>query len=234
MARHEILTPEAHRTLRIKTQRSAALGDGVMLCLTFPDEFRRLQNEYPIVFQLNAERTEFRAAVLFGFERDENLYLKGETWDARYVPLSLDVQPFLIGRTREPGREQVHIDMGSARIGQSDGVRLFGDDGKPTSFLDGVAEKLGALHAGFQGAPDFFAALQRYELIEPFVFEALLADGAKRRLVGFHTINEEKLRALDAAALGDLQERGFLLPIFMQVASLSNLAKLMDRKNANV
>lgn len=232
MSKHEVVTLEAHRALRINTERSAAMGDAVMLCFTFPGEFRRVQNEYPIVFQLNAERTEFRAVALLGFEHDENLYLKGQTWNARYLPLSLDVQPFLIGRSATPGEEKVHIDMGSPRVSRSDGVRLFSDDGKPTAYFDAIAEKLGALHAGFQATPAFFAALQKYDLIEAFVFDAELRDGARHRLVGFHTINEDNLRALDAAALADLQASDALMPIFMALASLSNFAKLMDRKNA--
>jgi SapC len=232
MAGHEVVTLEAHRDLRINTQRSSALGDAVMLCLTFPDEFRRVQNEYPIVFQLNAERDEYRAVALFGFERGENLYLKGDKWDARYVPLSMDVQPFLIGLSREPGAEQVHIDMASPRIGRDDGPRLFNDDGLPTAYFDSIAEKLGALHVGYQGVQDYIAALQKYELLEPFLLEAQLRDGSKHRLVGFHTINEEKLRALDGAAVGDLHKDGHLMPTFMALASLSNFAKLLERRSA--
>ena len=45
MSSHEILTAEAHRDLRIRTDRSAELGDGVMSCITFPNEFRRVQDE---------------------------------------------------------------------------------------------------------------------------------------------------------------------------------------------
>ncbi|MES1199869.1 MAG: SapC family protein [Pseudomonadota bacterium] len=234
MAKHEVVTTEAHRNLRINTQRSAAMGDATMLCLTFPDEFRRVQNDYPIVFQLNAERTEFRAVALLGFERDENLYLKGATWDARYLPLSLDVQPFLIGLSSEPGNEKVHIDMSSPRVNQSDGVRLFTDDGRPTAYFGNVAEKLGVLHAGLQRVKPFFDALQKHELIEPFVLETQLKSGSKHRLVGFHMISEEKLQELDASALNELHQEGFLMPIFMVLASLSNFAKLIERKNATI
>jgi len=234
MARHEVVTVEAHRNLRVKTQRSAAMGDATMLCLTFPDEFRRVQNEYPIVFQLNAERTQYRPVALFGFERDENLFLQGDKWDARYMPLAMDVQPFLIGLSNEPGAEQVHIDMASPRIAQNDGLRLFNEDGRPTAFFDAIPGKLGALHVGFQRTQAYIEALLKYELLEPFVLEVQMKDGSKHRLVGFHTLNEEKLRALDGAALGDLQKDGFLMPTFMAVASLSNLTKLTDRKNATI
>jgi hypothetical protein len=58
-----------------------------------------------------------------------------------------------------------------------------------------------------------------------------LDDGSTNRLVGFHVIDEDRLRALDEASLGDLHASGHLLPIFMAMASLSNLSALIARKN---
>src|SRR4029079_5764513 len=99
MSSHEILTAEAHRDLRIRTDRGAELGDAVMSCVVVPNEFRRVQNEYPILFRLNPERDSFTALAIFGFEAGENLFLENGRWDARYRPLAMDIQPFLIGGT---------------------------------------------------------------------------------------------------------------------------------------
>lgn len=233
MSAHAALTAEAHRDVRINTQRSAALGDSVMSCITFPGEFRNLQNCYPILFQLSPDRSEYRAVALFGFERGQNLFLDGTSWDARYLPLAMEIHPFLVGLPRQPGGEpQVHIDMSSPRVSADDGVRIFEDSGRPTDFLNSMSEKLGALHQGFQRSSDYSKALQKYDLLEPFVLEVELNDGSKHRLVGFHTINEENLAALDAAALSDLHEQSFLMPTFMAVASLSNFVNLIARRNA--
>ena len=61
--------------------------------------------------------------------------------------------------------------------------------------------------------------------------EVTLDDGSVNSLVGFHIIDEAKLRALDPAAVGKLHEDGHLMPIFMALASLSQLRPLVDRKN---
>ena len=53
---HSILTPEAHRDLRVRIDRDVALGDGVMTSVVMPAEFRDAQQHYPILFRLNAER----------------------------------------------------------------------------------------------------------------------------------------------------------------------------------
>lgn len=232
MAGHELLTPEAHRELRVRTDRAAELGDGVMTCLVVPYEFRQVQNDYPILFQLNQERDSFAAVALFGFEAGENLFLGEKSWDARSLPLALAIQPFLIGGAPDgTGDKQVHIDMASRRIGGGEGVRVFDDDGKPTPYLEAMVDRLGALDAGYQASAGFFAALRRNGLLEPLTLEITLDDGSTNRLVGFHVIDEERLQALDSATLGELHAEGHLMPMFMALASLSNIGKLVERKN---
>lgn len=235
MTSHAILTAEAHGELRIRTDRAAALGDAVMSCVTTPDEFRRVQAHYPILFRLNADRTAFTALAMFGFEEGENLFLGADGWETDYVPLAIAIQPFLIGGSATGGgAKQVHIDLASARIagaGTDEGVRVFDEHGRPTPYLETIAERLGELDAGWQGTDAFFAALRRHELLEPLTLEVTLDDGSINRLVGFHAIDEDRLRALDGEALGELHRSGHLMPLFMALASLGNLNALIARKN---
>lgn len=234
MSDHAILTAEAHRDVRIREERGAALGDALMCCVTFPDEFRRVADDYPILFRLNAERDAFTALAMFGFSDGENLFLDGDHWDAGYVPLAVAIQPFLIGGADAAGDKQVHIDMASPRIGGGEGVRLFDADGRATPYLEDVAGKLGELDDGYQRSGDFFAAMTRHELLEPLTLEIELDDGAINRLVGFHAVDEDRLQALDAAALGELHAAGHLMPLFMAVASVGKLSALVARKNARI
>ena len=236
MTHHTILTAEDHRDLRVRTDRATELGDGVMCCMTVPTEFRQVQNEYPILFRLNHERDSFAAFAMFGFENGENLFLGETGWDARYRPLAMDIQPFLIGQPAGGiGEKQAHIDMASPRIAhgasQGEGMRVFDEHGRPTPFMETMAEKLGALDAGYQASAAFFAALRKHDLLEPLSLDITLDDGSTNRLVGFHVINEDKLRDLDAAVLGQLHDEDHLVAIFMAMASLSNIAALVARKN---
>lgn len=234
MSNHRILNSAEHAELRVHTHADAALGDATMAALVVPAEFRKLQSEYPIVFKRDAESGRFSALALFGFENGENLYLTGGGWAARYRPLSMAVQPFLIGRSAsEDGESQVHIDMAHPRVAQGgEGMRVFDDGGKATPYLEDIAEMLGLLDASYRESADFFAALERHELLEPFRLDVPQADGGKNSMVGFHIIAEEKLQNLSADALGDLHGEGHLLPIFMALASLSQFAQLVARKQA--
>jgi hypothetical protein len=232
MTDHAILTAEAHRTLRVRPERGADYGDAVMCCVTVPDEFRRVQAEYPILFRLNADRDGYAAFAMFGFDNDENLFLDGDRWDAHYVPLAIDIQPFLIGRAADGGDEggQVHVDLASPRIG-AEGTPVFDEHGRATPFLERIAERLGSLDAGYRGSAGFFEALRRHELLEPLTLEVTLADNSTNRLVGFHVIDEDRLQALDPETVAELHEAGHLMPIFMAIASLAQFSELVARKN---
>lgn len=236
MADHQTLTPETHRDLRIHTEPHSERGDGVMATLIIPEEFRRVQSEFPIVFRRNQEDETFVPLALFGFENGENLYIKGTGWQARYRPLSLSIQPFLIGAPRQEGSEgEVHVDMDHPRISKTgEGTRVFDEDGGTTPYLESIADQLGELHVGYQGTAAFIDALRRYELLEAFTLEVPLSDGSKQSLVGFHIINEQKLQQLDGDALGELHQNGYLLPIFMALASLSHFSTLVERKDAKL
>lgn len=233
MSNHQILNPADHGQLRIRTEAGAELGDAVMACLAVPAEFRRLACEYPILFRHDPQSGSFSSLALLGFEDGENLYLDGQAWDATVKPLALAIQPFLVGRPQEEGGQaQVHIDMGSARVSTTgEGVRVFDDGGQPTPFLEEIASMLGMLDEGYQASGDFHAALDRYDLLEPFSMDVTLGGGAQHRLVGYHLVDESKVASLEPGALAELHAAGHLAPIFMAMASLGNLAKLVQRKN---
>lgn len=232
MPDHQLLNVDAHRDLRVRRERSAELGDGVMTALIVPDEFRQVQASYPILFRQNQTRDGFVALALFGFDAGENLFLDDGRWDAPYLPLSIDIQPFLIGGA--PGADatpKAVVDIDHPRLTRDDGVRIFDREGRPSPYLEVILERLGALDAGYRGSAAFLAALERYQLLEPFTLEVTLDSGATNRLVGFHAIAEDRLAELDAATLGKLNAEGHLLPIYMAVASLANFPALIARRN---
>lgn len=228
MPRHALLNNIEHKDLRIDTARSAALGDEVMFSLTFPAEFRNVQAYYPIVFRKTPDGS-FQPIALHGFQEGSNLFLHQGRWDAAYLPLAIERQPFLIGRDGE--QLLVHIDLDNPRVRKDAGEALFLDQGGTTPFLDRITSVLLALHDGLEQTPAFVDALLRNELLETFALDVELDDGSLNRLVGFYTVNEEKLRALDAPALKELHGAGWLEPLYMAVASVSRFRDLIDRMN---
>lgn len=236
MARHVLLNNVDHKSMRIVTTRSAAYGDNVMYAITFPAEFRNVQACYPIVFQKRSDTGQFQALALFGFEATENLFLGDNGWNATYVPFSVERAPFLIGiaPAAQPGgapQLMLHVDMDSPRISETDGEPLFREHGGTTDFLDRINGILHGLHQGLSATGPLVDALVANELLESFVLDVDLKDGSHHRLAGFYTVNEDKLRALDGAAVAKLHAAGFLAPIYMVIASMTNFRTLIDARN---
>lgn len=232
MTRPALLDNVTHRNLRVHTERSAALGDARQSALALPAEFRQLQAHFPIVFQLVEGEVGFQPIVLFGLEEGQNLFLTDSGWDAPAVPMALQRDPFLIGRTPEETL-QLHIDLDSPRIVRPEegevGTALFLPQGGFSDYLDRVVMLMEHLHAQAQQLPFFIEALMSHQLLEPFVLDIEMPSGEQSRLTGLYTVDEERLAALPGAALESLAREGVLLPIYMQIASLAQLPVLVER-----
>ena len=223
------LDNNTHRDLRIVTTRGAAWGDDQMTSPVFVPEFRSVQACYPIVFQPADNGPGMQPVALLGLRSGENLFLDAHGWDASYIPLAFQRGPFMIGRASE--QLMIHVDMDSPRIGRGEGERAFLPHGATSDYLEHVNSVLAAIHQGVETMAPFVAALLRHELLESFVLDVEAADGSQNRLAGFHTINEERLAALDAQAVAELHKAGYLAPIYMVLASIAHLRDLIERYN---
>ena len=238
MANHVLLDNVSHKDLRVITTRSARYGDNIASTGVFPMEFRRVQAEYPIVFRKSTVADHYEPAAMLGLADGENLFLDDEGWHARYVPLTIQRQPFLIGfQDRTEGgviveEPVVHIDMDSPRVSETDGEAVFLEHGGVSPYLEHINSVLKAIHDGHKDNQAFSGALVEHELLEPFTLEVELNNNSKFKLAGFHTINEEKLTALDADALASLHGRGYLEHVYMTMASIANFSALIEKKNA--
>lgn len=238
MTKHVLLNNVDHKDLKVITTRSAEYGDNVQCAITFFWEFRSIQAHYPIFFSKGAGADDFSAVAMFGFEDKENLFLGETGWDAHYIPLSIKREPFLIGFQQSAdasggdNEPVIHVDLDSPRVSESEGEAVFLAHGGISPYLDQINSVLNTINEGYAVHELFIKELVEHSLLEPFALDIQLDDGSQNRLMGFHTINEDALFELDGDVLASLSQKGFLLPIYMAVASLSNIRDLIDRKNA--
>jgi hypothetical protein len=237
MTNHVLLDNITHKDLRVNTTYVANRAYDINLTRTFPVEFTQLQAEYPIFFIKNKETGHFESVALFGFSEQENLYRTGDGWDATYVPLTVQRQPFLIGfqekdiagvPTRVP---VVHIDLDHQSVSTDDGEPLFLQHGGESPLLERMSSVLMTIHQGHEVCNSFSQLLVGLELLESLALEIEFNDGSKHKLAGLFTINEDKLRGLNSNGLEALHKNGHLQDVYMVLASLPNLSKLIDRKN---
>ena len=223
-----------HGDVRVATGHGAEFGDAVNQTLVFPTEWEAVQREYPILFR-RGEDGRFQSVAILGLDRDENLFLEGGVWHGRTVPALHQRGPFSIGlQASKAGGEaepMIHIDLDHPRVSRSEGQPVFLPQGGNTPYLDAVAGVLRRIHAGVMVTAALFDAFEAHALIQPIALEIALDDTRRYTLDGFHTIDADRLAALDGAALQALHAQGFLQPAFWALSSLGNVATLIDRKN---
>ncbi len=235
-----VINNKDHREIKVITRRGAEFGDAVMQAMAFPFEFRNLQAWYPIFFQVDRDGN-YYPLVLFGFEEGENLFLSGPDWQAGYIPPMMRRDPFLIGMkdatdTTGDVRQArlLSLDMSHPRVSEDEGEPLFKTLGERSEFLEEQADLLETLHDGLEHCRAFTAALQEAALLEPVTLEIVTRDGVRNQLVGLSSIDEEKLQKLPASELEAFNREGFLMPLYMAVASMSNVQRLIELKNDKI
>jgi hypothetical protein len=235
MANHVPLDNVTHKNLRVRTQYGAAFGDNVGTVPTFPTEFADIQREYPIFFRRD-RNGDYYAVALLGFAPDENLYLEGDRWDASYVPGIVARGPFLIGfQERQEGGEVIrdpvmHIDMDHPRVNETEGERVFLEQGGHSPYLQRMTRILGGINDGHAISKAMFEAFLALDLIAPVELEVKITGSQPVNLQGFYSVEREKLVGLDSAKLHQLHRAGFLHGAYLILASHGTLNKLIDRK----
>lgn len=224
-----LLNNVEHKDLKIILGRGTEFGDGDTICPTFPAEFRNVLAHYPILLRETGNEQRYEPVALFGFAEGENLFAGADVWDATYVPMAVARQPFSMAPYGDS--LLVHVDLDHPKVSTTVGHPLFLEYGGESELLEQVNSLLLALHQGLQSNAGFVAALLEYGLIEPLTLDIELNNGSRNQLLGFSSINEEKLAALDAAALAHLHRHGYLLAAHLMVASLIQLRELIERKN---
>lgn len=228
-----------HADLSVRIGPGGAFGAEVNQVPLVPTEIDDAQRDYPIVLR-NDPDGKMQLVALLGLDRNENLFLDGDRWSSRYIPVLLQCGPFRIGLQQQreeekerPGEPMIHVDLDHPAVGRgTDGEPLFLPHGGTAPYLDHVVRVLRRLHDGSAVAAPMIAAWDEAGLIEPIQLRITLDETTRYDVPDCFTVSPERLAGLDGAALERLNRSGFLKPAFMLAASLGNVTQLIDRKNA--
>lgn len=238
MTNHALLDNVTHGNLRVNTIYEKGHGFDVNSTRVFPVEFTQLQMDYPLFFVKSRESGHFESVALLGFSEGENLYLKDGRWDAAYLPLTIARQPFLIGFQEQlddgipKTMPVVHVDLDHPSVSYTDGEPVFLEHGGEGALLERISSILMTIHQGYENSEALSKLLVGLELIESVDVKIEFNDGSKQNISGLYTINEDKLRDLNADGLEALHKNGHLQTVYMMLASMPNMTRLIDRKNS--
>ncbi|GAK33807.1 peptidase [Iodidimonas nitroreducens] len=233
------LHPAHHRKLRVDPDQVEAHSASVRMMPVVISEFLKAATQFPLLLTKNADSGFFTAIALCGFEEGENLFWRQGEWDALYVPLNVQRQPFFAGRPQQSAKDRsdtghdfvLCIDPESPSLGSEKGEALFDAAGAPTPYLQSMQDILAQLVAGEAATRAFIEKLVHYKLLTRLALEITLDDGEQMKVQGVYTIDEDALEAAPIAVIDELRQQGHLPALYAMIVSLGHIFALVQRKN---
>lgn len=223
----EVLSLQRHGNLGLARQGNYEFSRGTVSVPASLSEVVLAQRFYPLVFA--GAETPLPVIVLGLSEATGNLFVEADgNWEKhRYVPAFLRRYPF-VAVPKHSGEElMLAADVGSDLVVEN-GPRPFFADGTPSEGAKRAFDFCAKLHADFQAARDFAAALAQAGLLREQRAEISLGGKARLELTNFRTVDESKFDALADETFLDWRRRGWLAPVhahLMSLASWSDLAR---------
>jgi len=169
-------------------------------------------------------------AALVGLRDHENLFVQpdGRWTSGTYLPAFFRRYPFVLAETEGDPNFTVCLDRAYSGLNTEKGEALFDAEGQETSWLEEIKRFLVSFRQEMTASREFAHHLADLGVLEDGVIEYTL-NGEKSTLRGFKTVNESRLRALDAAALKDLADKGWLGLAYAHLLSVNHVQRLALR-----
>jgi len=223
------LTPGRHAQQSVQAGTDYRFAAKLNSAPVLAAEFSEASPEYAIVFAGPTES--IMPVVVLGLRQNENLFVGSEsTWRARYKPAFVRQYPFVFAPDKGGEGMLLCIDEAFSGLNRDGkGNRLFGEDGKPSPYVDGMLKFLGEYQRQFQRTRAFCRRLQELGLLSGIEATVTLPGGGSTSLKGMQAIDRAKLKALPADTVAELMRNDALELAYLHLNSLRNLGALRER-----
>ncbi|MEE9300697.1 MAG: SapC family protein [Alphaproteobacteria bacterium] len=220
---------ERHKGKKVKRIASFAFAGEEIITPVVAAEFPRAAANYPVVFLKDKEGRTGSVAQL-GLAKGKNLFIDGEgRWRAAYIPAAIRRYPFTFAKTDQEGKLVVCIDEGSGLISEEEGEPIYTDDGKPSESFAKIIEFLKQFQGQQVATEALCATLNEHEMLKPLQAQVKSMSGKTYGLKGFLAVDEKKLSELPDGEFIEWRKKGFLTLIYAHLASLGQMALLVQR-----
>ena len=217
-----------HRDACVEVGADYAFARSVNSVPLMAVEFPHAAPEYAIVFA--GVKDEVMPAVILGVRGNENLYLAGGKWSAKYIPAFVRRYPFVFSSTDDGKTFMLCVDEAFPGFNrEARGQRLFGEDGKPSPYVDNVLKFLKEYQLQFARTRAFCRKVKELGLLEPMQAQIATGGGERLSLGGFWAVNRDKLKALPGDKLAELAKTDELELLYLHLQSMRNFNLVKDR-----
>lgn len=235
----QMLDTTQHRNKRLKVPDNYAVTSRMHAAFLTATEFPQACVEMPIIFVRTGEQQGGKPVVssvaLLGLVASENLRVDNDgRWQGHYVPAFIRRYPFVSVQLEGAKSPSVFVDAAFEGFNDTEGERLFDDEGKPTDALKRVVEFLERFDQEQLRTSVFCQRLVDLDLLKEMSADATLPSGETLKIEGFLSVDEDKLGQLPDAAVMELHRSGMLMLIHAHLLSLTNMRELIQRKHAKL
>jgi hypothetical protein len=226
-AQPELLTPEDHGGLGLSPVEAplafAAEAQAVPLTMA---EFRTAQRHFPIVFSGGPDPMPL---AITGFENRNYFVDEAGRWTPGvYVPAYLRCHPFALATVKED-QFAVVLDRASPMVNDAPQLPFF-EDGKLTEGMRKQIDFCRAYDAEVEQTRMLCKRLLELDMLATQSLSREL-DGKQEDLARYGAIEPKRFGAIDAAALTELRDKGWLAAVFAHFFSMDNWNALIRRRD---
>jgi hypothetical protein len=224
----EQLNSNDHAGLRVKPIEDYAYLTEVTFAPLLLPEFALACAEFPIIFINQPDSGTTQPVAMFSLKRGKNAFVENGRWTAGYLPATIRQAPFKLLSAKEEGASDLYlgIDTESALVSETEGERLFDDDGRETLYLQQRKSELTDFAKHSEMTAAFVALLKERELLQERTLSFEDNQGQGGAVKGLLIVDEERLKSIPAEDFADLRNRGVLSVIYAHLISLNRTRKL--------
>jgi hypothetical protein len=224
-----------HGKLKVKQDPGFAHARDSNIAGIVMGELGDCASNFPLAFLPSPDGQGYSLVALLGLAQGDNVYFGEQFWSSTHVPWSIQRYPFVIGFDDKADDDAAPLApclvTNSPLLGEKEGLALYNGEGKDSEFLQGRLRLLSMLWDGEQQTQQFIKRLLELDLLVPLELELLKQKGEVRKMGGLLSIDETRLKALDAAQLKSLQDSNFLAPCYLILTSLYQLKHMIRQRN---
>jgi hypothetical protein len=224
------LNSDVHRNLKFAANEvNFSFARDTTAVLLAGVEFAEAGREYPIVF-IRGQDNQMRPVALLGVRNGENLFVDEHgKWDARYIPAFVRRYPFVMAEGGAAGQLVLCIDESCPALNAEHGELLINAEGKLEPRMNEVIQFLQNFQNEFVRTELITRQLDELGL---FIQQGARFDtstGETFQLNDFYLIDEAKFGQIADDKLPQLFRSGAMGLVYLHLASLGNMRRLLDR-----
>ncbi len=225
------LSLEKHANLKMDPKGVLTVAKSQHIINLKVSEVGMAASSFPIFLSRPAGGADWVLSAINSFELESNLFVENDTWTATHTPIGMQTYPFFLMRSeRDEKSFTIGIDEENSVFSETQGEALF-EDGKASLRLSQATAQLELEVKHDVHTYQFAKRIEELGLIKDIDLKVHYKSGLVNTLKGLCTIDEQALYDLDAEAFAGLRKEGYVMPLYVMLASIYQFNSLIKIHN---